>query len=312
VTPTPVLEIGGSHVTAALIDRAAGRVLPGGGAVRLPLPGSGGATVVDTVLAAGRALPDVVHDTWAVALPGPFDYAAGLAWYEGVGKFEDLCGLDLRGALLAGLGSRARSITFLNDAWAFVLGEHRSGAAVGADRVLGLTLGTGVGSGFLVGGRIVRDGSRVPPEGRADLLTIDDSPLEDTCSRRAIIAHYGAVTGSPTSLDVEQICALARAGQPAARQVLDSAFIGLGSALAPWVVASRIQVVVVGGAIAGSWDVVAPPLTRGLAGAAPRSSAPQLRAARHPDSAALIGAATVVDEGWRIATPGSSAAMIDR
>ena len=43
----------------------------------------------------------------------------------------------------------------LNDANAFVLAEARVGAAAGRDPVVGLTLGTGVGGGLIVSGRLL-------------------------------------------------------------------------------------------------------------------------------------------------------------
>ena len=52
-------------------------------------------------------------------------------------------------------------ILFENDAWSFVRGEAWMGAARGYSRIIGITLGTGMGSGFLRGifgiaGRSVR------------------------------------------------------------------------------------------------------------------------------------------------------------
>jgi glucokinase len=60
------------------------------------------------------------------ALPGPFDYRQGIGLYHGVGKFETLCGVNLRGRSRL---PRCKSVTFLNDANAFLLGEWWAGAA---------------------------------------------------------------------------------------------------------------------------------------------------------------------------------------
>ncbi|MCF2435267.1 ROK family protein [Streptomyces thinghirensis] len=45
------------------------------------------------------------------------------------------------------------------------MGEYGAGAATGHDRVVCLTLGTGVGSSFLSAGRPVHSGPGVPPSG---------------------------------------------------------------------------------------------------------------------------------------------------
>src|SRR5439155_20317370 len=91
-------------------------------------------------------------------------------------------------------------------------------------------LGTGVGSCFLDRGTPVTTGPDVPPEGRADLLTIDGAPLEDTVSRRALLTR----AGTPTGVDVRDLAERARAGDRAAEALFADAFSALGRAMAPW------------------------------------------------------------------------------
>ncbi len=57
-----------------------------------------------------------------------------------------------------------RSVAFLNDCRAFTLSEARFGAGRGAEVVAGLILGTGVGGGLSVGGRLVQGPSSVGGE----------------------------------------------------------------------------------------------------------------------------------------------------
>jgi glucokinase len=265
VTAVPALEIGGTHVAAALVtpswslaDEAVHRTL-----VRTD---GTAAEIVAAVLLTANALGPQPGARWGVAIPGPFDYAAGVGEFEGVGKFESLRGFALGGVLARQLFATA--VVFLNDAHAFGVGEWRSGTTVGHDRVLVLTLGTGVGSCFLDRGAPVTSGPDVPPEGRADLLTIDGAPLEDTVSRRAILSRAGAGPG----IDVLDLAARAQAGDAEARGLFTDAFAALGCALAPWVRRFGASLVVVGGAIAGSWDLVTRPLGTAMAdgGATPR------------------------------------------
>ncbi|NEB80477.1 ROK family protein, partial [Streptomyces sp. SID14478] len=82
--------------------------------------------------------------------------------------FASLYGADVRADLLGGLRRRPADVVFLNDAHAFLMGEWSAGAARGHTRVVGITLGTGVGSAFLAGGRILDRGPGIPPEGRMD------------------------------------------------------------------------------------------------------------------------------------------------
>lgn len=104
-----------------------------------------------------------------------------------------------------------------------------------------------------------------------DLTEAGGAPLEESVSRRAILARFG-----DPSADVRDIADLARAGQRRARRVLDDAFTTLGSVLAPRLTAFGATTLVVGGSMAGSWDLVAPALHAGLAEEAGRRT-PQAR-----------------------------------
>ncbi|MDV9172486.1 ROK family protein, partial [Streptomyces sp. W16] len=244
----PVLEIGGTHVTAALVDLRDGRI---SSRTREPLDADGDA---EAILGAVRHCADGLSVSpgarWGVAVPGPFDYARGIALFRGVGKFDALYGIDVRAALLHRLRQRPGEVVFLNDAHAFLTGEWSAGTVREHRRAVGITLGTGVGSAFLVDGRICDQGPGVPPEGRMDLTEIDGRPLEDTVSRRAILARYG-----DPAADVRDIAERARAGEERARQALDGAFTGLGAVLGPRLLAFGATALVVGGSMARSWDL---------------------------------------------------------
>lgn len=276
MTDVPVMEIGGTHVTVAVFDpvtRSVDDVRRVGLDAAAPAP-----ELVDVLVRCASSISVAPGATWGVALPGPFDYDNGIGRFHGVGKFDALNGFDLGTALRKGLPESPAGIRFLNDAHAFGLGEWASGTMAGQARALALTLGTGIGSAFVADGVVVSDGPSVPPEGRVDLLTIDGLPLEETVSRRAILAAYGR-----PAVDVADVAAAARSGEAEASEVLRSAFQALGSALRPWVDSFGATIVVVGGSMAGSWDLIAPPLTAGL-------GEPRVVPARCGDQAALIGA----------------------
>jgi len=292
--PIPVIEIGGTHVTAAQVAADSWSVISGSRHSQ-PVRAAGTAEEILTAVAScANSVHTAAGQRWGVALPGPFDYAQGIGLFEGVAKFEALYGVDVRLALLDRLRPPASDVVFINDADAFLLGEWIGGAASGHARAVGLTLGFGVGSAFLADGEVISDDPTVPPEGRVDLLTIADRPLEDTASRRAIIARYAKLVGSETdgALDVREIAERARHGESIARQVLDDAMAALGATLAPWLVRFNATVLVVGGSMSGSWDLLAEPLRSGITEAEPTSAERiTVLRARHPADAALIGAA---------------------
>jgi glucokinase len=257
-----VLEVGGTHVSAAWVDRDGWLVeeLP-----RLELDPAGNTEQLLTGLAAaGARLNAPAGSGWGVAMPGPFDYARGVARYAGVGKFEGLTGVDVRSALYERLPHRPGSITFVNDASAFLIGEWLIGTARGATRCTAVTLGTGIGSAFLDRGRVVDSGPDVPPQAEVHLLRHDGLPLEDWVSRRALRRDFAARAGRPEDTDVKQIAELARAGDPAAVAAFEAAFTVLGEVLGPWLERFGADQLVIGGSIAGAWDLIERPLRAGL------------------------------------------------
>ena len=208
-----------------------------------------------------------------------------------MGKFDSLNGVNLRARLTRAVDPNAR-VVFVNDAEAFGMGEWIAGAAAGHDRAVALTLGTGVGSVFIDGGEVIRDRQDVPPDGSAHLLQIDGHPLEATVSRRAILTRYTELSGDAHLED--DVLGIARRAveDETARLVFDDAYRALGEALAPWLARFRATILVLGGSIAGSWNLVAPPLAVGV-----RTTEPDLAhtlsivpAALGAD-AALLGAA---------------------
>jgi glucokinase len=176
-----------------------------------------------------------------------------------VGKFDSLHGVDMGAELRARITPRPAALRFLNDAHAFGLGEWAFGVAGAHARAAFLTLGTGVGSAFLADGRPVTAGPDVPPEGRADLLTVDGRPLEETVSTRALLAAY------PAAASVADLTRRAFAGDPGARRVVEHAAARLGAALGPWLRRFGASVLVVGGGISAAWELIVEPLQAGVA-----------------------------------------------
>jgi len=307
----PVLEVGGTHVTA-------GWVQPDGWQVsdltRTELPPDGSAeALIRTLAAAGAALDAEPGAAWGIAMPGPFDYARGVAHYAGVGKFEALAGVDVRSALYEALPQRPGSLCFSNDASAFLVGEWLIGAARGSTRCVAITLGTGVGSAFLDNGTVVETGPSVPPQAEVHLLSHAGRPLEDWVSRRAIQARYAAARGTPdvagfadlagvagaagaagvagfaAVADVKEIAELARAGDQAAAATFTDAFRVLGEVLGPWLERFGADLLVLGGSISRAWDLIDQPLRRGLSRSSDCHFSIEL--ATTPELAPLVGAA---------------------
>lgn len=91
----------------------------------------------------------------SLAMPAPFDYEKGICLIQEQGKFKNLFDVNLRNELSGLLKISPSYIKFINDAQAFLLGEIFFGQLNGADRVLGLTLGSGLGSSIKRGSLVV-------------------------------------------------------------------------------------------------------------------------------------------------------------
>ena len=336
ILPTPVLEIGGTHVTAALVlppapaEGANWAVLPGT-TVRRDLDAHATAEgILDAIAEAANLLGGTGYrhedsrgrgtrhgeawlgahtGEWGVALPGPFDYRKGIALYEHVGKFDSLRGVDVGAGLAERLARAPRSIVFLNDADAFGIGEYAIGVGGSSRRTTCITLGTGVGSTFLADGVPVKSGPDVPPDGSCYLLDYDGRPLEETVSRRAIRSAYAAAgaardgglhrsrSEAQPSADVREIAEASRAGDALAAGVLGHAFAAVGEAAGPYLRRFGAEVLIVGGSMSGSWDIVEPAIRQGLCCASPELAAlPIMRAARS-EEAGLVGAAYYARSG---------------
>jgi glucokinase len=76
------------------------------------------------------------------------------------GKLAGLEGVDWTAALHDRLRSTTLSVMVVNDGHAAVLGEARLGAGRGAQDLAMLTLGTGVGGGVMIGGRLLEGAHR--------------------------------------------------------------------------------------------------------------------------------------------------------
>jgi glucokinase len=244
------MDVGGSHVTAAIVEanevvaRADADLNPHGTAD----------DILGTIAEVGLQLGP--QSSWMLAFPGPFDYDSGIGTFEGVAKFGAIAGLDLR----AELGRRLdATVSFVDDADAYIMGEWRAGAASGHARVIGVTLGTGVGAAFLVDGYAQSGGRGVPPGGNLYPQQYLGGPIEDVVSTRALLAAYGA-----DGVSVRDLFERARAGEASAASVVSSTMEHLGRFAAPFIADFGATVFVVGGSISQSWDLIEPALRRGL------------------------------------------------
>ena len=242
-----VYDVGGSHISAAVCRRQGYQL---GTVVRANLPEEETSEAfVDVLHSLGvKAGEGVVVDGAEFAMPGPFDYEKGISWMKH--KMPYLYGVNVSEVLAPRFGWKPEQVRFLNDAAAYLLGEVGAGAARGVKRVVCFTLGTGVGSGFAVDGRVVTDGKGVPPGGEIWNVPYEGGIVEDKISTRAIKAAYTERKGQDR--EVASIAHYAIGGDPDAAAVFQEFGKTLGIAIKRLLEDFAPDVVVLGGGISRS------------------------------------------------------------
>lgn len=235
------IDIGGSHITAALIDLNKCEILPDS-YVRKRLNSHESAEHIidlwsDVIESVYRSAPGLDKKI-GIAMPGPFDYEKGICLMKGQDKYDALYGMNVKELLAQKLKIRNADIRFMNDACCFLKGEVLGGAARGFRHAVGLTLGTGLGSASY------HDGVALD----ADLwnLPFKDSIAEDYISSRWFINYYESVSGTK----LENVKELAKLAADQKVQEVFSLFgKNLGLFLTEFIRMENPEVVVLGGNI---------------------------------------------------------------
>jgi glucokinase len=282
------LDIGGSHVTAARVNLTEGTLLEG--------------SLVHRAVAHTAAAPELIA-AWSgaaleaagetpvsgigVAMPGPFDYRSGVS--RMAHKFAALEGQNVGDRLRAAWQAtplEGAPVGFENDGALFALGEAWAGAGRGARRVVGITLGTGFGSGFVADGTVCTGGD-APPDGAVWNLPFRGGIAEDFVSGAAISRDYQVRTGRNSG--AEQVAEAARRGDAEAQATFEDFGATLAAALGAVLERFHAERLVVGGNVARSFDLFSASLERHLRGV-------EVRRSQHFERAALLGAARLMAE----------------
>ncbi len=194
-----------------------------------------------------------------IGVPGSVDRASGRVT---LGNSTWLHGRDLRGDLAAALD---RPVRIANDANCFALSEAVDGAGAGAPVVFGAILGTGIGGGLVVQGRLVEgvnaiggEWGHIPlPEPRDDErpgpMCSCGRPghVEAWISGPNLAADHARRCGVPLAEapTVPEIVGLAAGGDAAAGETLDRFEDRLARALAVIVNVIDPDVIVIGGGL---------------------------------------------------------------
>ncbi|MEZ4999994.1 MAG: ROK family protein [Bacteroidales bacterium] len=252
------VDIGGSHITSAVIDLDK-RLIIRETVVERPVDNKAEADEIIGVWseAIRESLKPVSSEELSgigFAMPGPFDYVNGICLIKGVPKYEKLYGTDIGKAIRAELRlPDSAEVRFINDASAFAVGEAWAGKGAGYRKLMAITLGTGFGSAFSATGSRWCRATAYPTWGVYHHIKYHNGIADDYFSTRWFISRYSDVTGEEAA-GVYNI-AKAAGTKKEVRDLFDEFGSNLGEFLAPWLNRFGAESLVIGGNISRAYDL---------------------------------------------------------
>jgi fructokinase len=248
------IDIGGTKIEAVVLDRGGAELMRR----RLPTPHEDYQAAVEAITGLVNGIETELGPrapAIGIGIPGSMSPATGLARIPNAAALHGHpLDRDLESAL-------RRPVRLENDANCFALAEAMAGAGQGAEVVFGVILGTGVGGGTVVAGRVIAGHNLVAGEwGHNRLAAVDanelDAPrcncgrvgcIEAWCSGPSMARDHARVTGE--TLQPAEIAARAGEGDVGARATLDRHADRLARALSGVVNLLDPDVIVLGGGL---------------------------------------------------------------
>jgi glucokinase len=244
------VDIGGTNIRVARVSDT-GRISHHLEAVTPP---KGGAAVIDEVLKLLDQIPRQRVRALGVDVPG-VAYQNGDVWAPNIRAWKRFP-----------LGGRLREhfpfpVVVDSDRNAFVVGESWKGAARNCRDVVFVAVGTGIGAGILVDGRLLR--GRHELAGCVGWMAVRDEFLPQYKEIGCLESHAaGPGIGMAASsrlkrkLTGQDVTRLAREGNEAAQEIMRQAACYLGMGLANLVSILDPEIIVLGGGVAAAGDLV--------------------------------------------------------
>ncbi len=271
------VDLGGTNLRIAAVDET-GRIL---GTISTETQVARGRDmVIDEMCTAIQSLAAKFKGSGALAgvgigVPGIIDMATGMlrespnlpGWHD----------YPVREEIERRLHSR---VILENDANAAALGEFWLGAAKDVDSSCMFTLGTGVGGGIILNGRVWHGMTGMA--GELGHITVVPGGAPCGCGNRGCVEQYASATAirrivkeavasgqapgleralqQDPELSAADVFNLAQGGDAPAQGVFDNVGEALGNVVASFINALNLPMYVIGGGVSSGWDAFAPAL----------------------------------------------------
>lgn len=304
------VDLGGTTVKIGLVDKQ-GNILVEN---KVPSKSHEGAeqilkNIVHVIQELLKQNSDYILEGVGAGMPGQIDVQKGII-LEGVNLFawRNIPAVAILSHLLN------VPVKLDNDANVAALAEYAFGAGQGKDFMLMVTLGTGVGSGFILDGKLYHGSTDIAGEFGHMKIFIDGEPC--TCGDYGCLEAYIGTKGlqkqvqkkikegcqtslsqiSPNQLMPKDISIAAEAGDEIAKEILQKTGEYLGFALANVNIVLNLSRVVVGGGVANAGECILKPARETLRRRSLSASAETIDVvpASLGEKAGLIGAASLV------------------
>lgn len=261
------IDLGGTAIKAGVVDEN-GTILE-----RRSVPTGlqdGGDAVIERMANLARELG--AESSVGIGSPGLIDHATGRVLE--CPNLKVLENVPLRDEVARRLGFEPRRVYLENDANAAAVGEGWLGAGRTQRDLLLVTLGTGVGGGFILAGELYDGAGGMA--GEIGHVCIDPDGPWCGCGRRGCVEQYASATaakrrardlGLPADApgDLEQLAAIARARPGPERDLCAAIGRDLGRGLAVVVTLLDMRCFVIGGGFGAALDVLLPGVRTGIA-----------------------------------------------
>lgn len=271
------IDLGGTNIVVGIVDENGAIVAKA--STPTSLPRSDREIVDSMIILSKKVIADqglTLEDIeWVgVGCPGSVDLDTGIVTYSNNLNWFNT---PLKNWLRAGLG---KEVYLDNDANAAAYGEYIAGAAKGANISVMITLGTGVGGGIVIDGKVYRGFNYAGAELGHTVIEVGGRPC--TCGRKGCFEAYSSATGLinmtkevmydyPDSV-MHEIASnygkvngrvafdAAKSGDKAAQAVVDQYVKYVGDGISSVINIFQPEILVIGGGISKEGDYLLNPI----------------------------------------------------